>query len=80
MRFDRTRRSWEPPAPKDVLGNILIVEDDRDTRDTLAALLGTEGLHGRSAAQRGWPMKRCICCAASAIARAQDTDAWFCST
>jgi DNA-binding response OmpR family regulator len=30
---------------KDVLGNILIVEDDRDTRDMLAALLGTEGFY-----------------------------------
>jgi CheY-like chemotaxis protein len=28
-----------------VLGNVLIVEDDRDTRDMLAALLGLEGFH-----------------------------------
>jgi DNA-binding response OmpR family regulator len=30
---------------KDVLGNILIVEDDPDTRDMLAALLATEGFY-----------------------------------
>ena len=30
---------------KGVLGNVLIVEDDRDTRDMLAALLGTEGFY-----------------------------------
>ena len=33
---------------KDVLGNILIVEDDRETRDMLAALLGTEGFYAIS--------------------------------
>jgi DNA-binding response OmpR family regulator len=30
---------------KGVLGNVLIVEDDRDTRDMLASLLGTEGFY-----------------------------------
>jgi CheY-like chemotaxis protein len=39
-----------PPAPDTnslgpVLGNVLIVEDDADTRDMLAALLGLEGFH-----------------------------------
>jgi two-component system chemotaxis response regulator CheY len=29
----------------DVLGNVLIVEDDPDTRDMLAALLAMEGFH-----------------------------------
>jgi two-component system, chemotaxis family, chemotaxis protein CheY len=29
----------------DVLGNVLIVEDDRDMRDMLAALLAMEGFH-----------------------------------
>ena len=28
-----------------VLGNVLIVEDDRDTRDMLATLLGTQGFY-----------------------------------
>lgn len=33
----------------DVLGNVLIVEDDRDTRDMLATLLGTQGFYAISA-------------------------------
>ena len=32
-------------ARGNVLGNVLIVEDDRETRDMLAALLGTEGFY-----------------------------------
>jgi DNA-binding response OmpR family regulator len=30
---------------REALGNVLIVEDDRDTRDMLAALLSLEGFH-----------------------------------
>lgn len=30
---------------RDVIGNVLIVEDDPDTRDMLAALLAMEGFH-----------------------------------
>jgi DNA-binding response OmpR family regulator len=32
-------------APRPVTGNVLIVEDDADTRDMLAMLLATAGFH-----------------------------------
>jgi CheY-like chemotaxis protein len=37
------------PQLGNTLGNILIVEDDRDTREMLAALLATEGFHAVAA-------------------------------
>ena len=41
-----------PPTPRPA-GNVLIVEDDPDVREMLAALLVTEGFHP-VAAEDGW--------------------------
>lgn len=38
-------RAMSGTRATDVIGNVLIVEDDLDTREMLAALLGLEGFH-----------------------------------